>query len=266
MQAASVIRAITVLAIAGVANLAGAAAAAEIRVYASGAPAAAVKAIAAEFAKDTGDHFSFTIGQPATIQGDLAAGDKADVVILPARLIAKLKGTGVLRGGAAVDLARVGIGVVVRDGAASPDIADAAAIRKLLLEARSIVYPDSRETGGGSAGRAIARMIERMGLTDSVRPKLTLASAIGGGVALVAAGKAEVGFFNISEILAVKGASLIGPLPSELQTYIVFSAAIPVGNTTPESAAAFIARLADPTSRQAWQKAGLEPIAAKPSQ
>jgi molybdate transport system substrate-binding protein len=241
---------------------AGFAAAADIRVYTTGAPAPAAKTIAANFAKDTGHQVTFTVGQPAVIEADLARGDKADLVILPSPAVAALNGSGVLRSGSAVAIARVGIGVVVRAGAKPPDISNAAAIRKLLLDARSIVYPDPSEPGGGSAGRAIAHMIEQLGLTDTVRPKLTLSSAIGGGVALVASGAAEVGIFNISEIMPIKGAALVGPLPSELQNYIVFSAAIPAANAAPEAAAAFIKRLADPATRQDWLNAGLEPVAA----
>jgi molybdate transport system substrate-binding protein len=170
----------------------------------------------------------------------------------------------VLRAGSAIDVARVGIGVVVRAGARRPEIASAAAFRQLLTDARSIVYPDTRETGGGSAGRAIARMIDSIGMTEAVRPKLMQVSAIGGGVDLVAAGKAEVGIFNISEIVPVKGVALVGPLPAELQSYIVFDAAIPKSSAVPVPAAAFIKRLADPAEHAAWQNAGLEPVGAKP--
>jgi molybdate transport system substrate-binding protein len=261
MKATTAVRAFA--AIASLLGALGSAHAAEIRVYTSGAPAPAAKAIAEDFAKDTGDHPTFTVAQPAAIQRDLTAGDHADLVILPRRVVMKLTDRGVLRKGSAIDIARVGIGVVVRDSAAAPNIADAAAIRKLLLDAPSIVYPDPH-SGGGSAGRTIARMIDKMGLTESVRPKLTLVSAIGGGVALVGDGKAAVGFFNISEIMPIQGVSLVGPLPPELQSYIVFSAAIPAANETPEPALAFIKRLADPTAREVWQKAGLEPEALKP--
>jgi molybdate transport system substrate-binding protein len=134
----------------------------------------------------------------------------------------------------------------------------------LLRDAHSVAYPDPAEAGGGSTGLVVARMIEKLGLTDIVRPKLTVKSAIGGGVALVAEGKAEVGIFNISEIVPVKGVTLVGPLPPELQTYILFTAAIPVKSTVPEPAAAYIKRLTDPAAQQAWQNAGLEPIAPSP--
>jgi molybdate transport system substrate-binding protein len=256
MKAATGACAIAMLAFIATARLAGAA---DIHVYSTGAPAMAAKAVAESFAKDTGHRLTFTVGQPATIESDLDAGAKADVVIVPSPVVAMLNGTGALRAGSAVDLARVGIGVVVRTGASAPDIANAAAIRKLLLDARSIVYPDPT-SGGGSAGRAIAHMIEEMGLTETIRPKLTRASAIGGGVALVAGGNAEVGLFNISEILPIQGVQLVGPLPEELQNYIVFSAAIPVRNTAPEPAAAFIQALAAPEALDAWRNAGMEPV------
>jgi molybdate transport system substrate-binding protein len=259
MTVATGIRAATMLAFVAAAN---AATAAEIRVYSSGAPAGAAQAIAADFGRDTGHHLTFTVGQPAVIQGDLAAGEEADVVILPSPVVTMLTGTGVLRAGSAVDVARVGIGIVVRTGATPPDISNIAAIRRLLLDAHSIVYPDPRETGGGSTGLAIARMIDKMGLTETVRPKLTAKSAIGGGVDLVAGGNVDVGIFNISEIAPVKGVTLVGPLPAELQTSIVFSAAIPNSNAAPGPAAAFIKRLTDPAARQAWLNAGMEPVGA----
>jgi molybdate transport system substrate-binding protein len=262
MRGAPGIRAMITLAFVGSAGFADAA---ELRVYTTGAPAQAVKAIAADFATRTRDRLTFTVGQPAAIRQRLAAGEQADVIILPARVMARLEKTGALRAGSAVDLARVGVGVVVRDGARQPDISSAAAIRALLLDARSIVYPDPR-SGGGSAGRMIARMIEAMGIADAVKPKLTLKSAIGGGVDLVAAGKAEIGFFNISEIVPIKGVTLVGPLPAELQSYIVFTAAIPATNTAPDAAMAFVKMLANPAAAPAWRQAGMESVPASPVQ
>jgi molybdate transport system substrate-binding protein len=236
----------------------GFAGAAELRVFTTGAPAEAAKAIGADFAAQTGHRLTFTVAQPAVLQGKIAAGDKPDVIILPAPAIAVLNRAGALRSGSVTDLARVGIGVVVRSGSPPPDISNAAALRKLLAEARSIAHPDPR-IGGGTAGSAIDRMIDQMGLTETVKPKLILEAAIGGGVKLVADGKAEVGLFNISEILPVKGVTLVGPLPAELQSYIAFAAAVLTGSTVAEPAAALIKSLAEPAHRRAWQDAGLEP-------
>jgi molybdate transport system substrate-binding protein len=248
--------AIAVLILVGAAGLAGAA---EVRVYSTGAPAEAAKTIGADFATQTGHHVTFTVAQPAILQQKLAAGDRPDVVILPAPLIATLERSGTLRAGGSTTVARVGIGVVVRAGAPTPDISSVAAIRKLLLDARAIAYPDPG-SGGGTAGRAVARMIDQMGLTETVRPKLTLEAAIGGGVELVAEGKVDVGFFNISEILPVKGVTLVGPLPAPLQNYIEFAAAVFPASAAAEPAASFVRSLAAATKRPTWQAAGLEPI------
>jgi molybdate transport system substrate-binding protein len=242
---------------------AGVAAAADIRVYATGAPAQAVKVLAASFSARSGDTFRFTVAQPAVIQQRLAAGEQADVVILPTGAMARLKRSDASHLGNTVDVARVGVGVVVREGAKQPDISDPAAIRALLLNAHSIVYPDPG-TGGGFAGRRIARMIDGMGISEVVKPKLTLKSAIGGGVDLVASGAAEVGFFNISEITPIKGVTLVGPLPADLQSYIVFTAAVPATNTAPQPAISFINALTEPAARSAWQATGMEPIPASP--
>jgi molybdate transport system substrate-binding protein len=251
--------AILALAMLGAHAIAHHADAADIRVYSSGAPSVAAKAIAASFATETGHQLTFTVAQPSKIQQRLGDGEHPDVVILPSRAVERLNQLQLFSAGSAVDLARVGVGVVVRAGAPRPDISNDAAIQKLLTDAHSIVYPDP-STGGGFAGRAIARMIEQMGLSDTVKPKLTLKAAISGGVNLVADGKADVGFFNISEILPIAGVTLVGPLPEDLQNYIVFTAAIPATNADPGPAASFIKSLSAPAAKQAWRNAGMEPL------
>jgi molybdate transport system substrate-binding protein len=239
------------------------ASAADLRVFTTGAPSVAAKALAATFTAETGTTFAFTVGQPATIAQKLAAGEPADLVIAPAPLIATLEKAGTLRADTSTALARVGIGVVVREGAPKPDIATPAAIRKLLLDARSIAWPDPG-TGGGFTGKWIVRMVERMGIADEIKPKVTLAHAITGGVDLVADRKAEVGLFNISEILPVKGVTLVGPLPAELQSYIVFTAGIPTGSVASDSAIAFIKLMARAAAREAWTAAGMEAVGGGP--
>jgi hypothetical protein len=113
----------------------------ELRVFSTGAPLTAAKAIAVKFSAETGHTVAFTIGQPATIQQKLAAGEQADVVVVPAALIAPLEKDGKLRVGSGVNVARVGIGVVVRAGAPRPDVVTPASIRKLLMDAPAAPGP-----------------------------------------------------------------------------------------------------------------------------
>jgi len=230
----------------------------EIRVLSSGAPADVAKRLAAKFADESGHRLLFTVANPAAIQHKLAAGETPDIVILPAPIVEALAKSGPLLAGSRVDLARVGVGVAVREGAPHPEISTVDAVRKMLTDARSIVYPDP--AGGGQTGAALARMIDRMGLTGIVKRKLTLRQAIAGGVALVENGEAEIGMFNISEILPVGGVTLVGPLPPELQSYIVFAAAIHARSASPAPARALIEAMSDPAAREQWKAGGLESV------
>jgi molybdate transport system substrate-binding protein len=101
-------------------------------------------------------------------------------------------------------------------------------------------------------------MFEKLGIAEQVRPKVVLMYAFTGGVANIAKGGAEIGFFNISEILPVKGVTLVGPLPQELQSYIVFGGAVHVRSSAPETAAAFLRTLSAPDTRDAWSAGGFE--------
>ena len=100
----------------------------------------------------------------------------------------------------------------------------------------------------------------RLGIADAVKPKVTLMFAIAGGVASVAKGDTEIGLFNTSEILAVRGVRLAGPLPPELQGYITFAGAVHVGSTSPESALSFLRSLSNTNAREAWETGGFEPL------
>src|SRR6188472_3285308 len=236
--------------------LAGSAAAADISVFSSGAPAGVEKVLAAQFTRESGHRVVFTVANPATVQQKLSAGEVPDIVILPAPIIDALAKTGVLRPASRVDLARVGVGLVVREGAPLPDISTADGVRTALLRARSIVIPDP--AGGGQTGAALVRMIAQLDIAEAIKPKLTLKQAIAGGVALVAKGEVDLGMFNISEVLPVKGVTLAGPLPSELQSYIVFAAALHTDSTSAAAAKNFIELLSAPAAREQWKAGGLE--------
>ena len=232
--------------------------AADLRVYSSGAPAQVAQGLAAGFLAATGHRVVLTSATIAEIRRKLSAGDTPDAIILPAPIIAALDKAGSLVAGSRIELARVGIGVAVRAGASLPDISTDDAIRKVLVEARSIVHPDP--VGGGFAGAQIARMMTRLGIAGLVKPKTSIMFAIGGGTAAVARGDVEIGLFNISEILSDKGVALVGPLPPSLQSYITFVGAIHAGSASPDAARDFLRSLAAPQARDAWVRGGLEPF------
>jgi molybdate transport system substrate-binding protein len=233
---------------------------ADIHVYTSGAPSAVQKTIAAKFTKATGNHVVITAKTLRKVRTELAGAKDADVVVLPMPAMNAFDKQGMFEPGSRLNLARVGIGVVVREGAPLPDISTPDALRKTLLKARSIAHPDPK--GGGFAGAQVDRMFEKLGIADQVRPKVVFMYAYTGGVANIAKGGAEIGFFNISEIVPVKGVTLVGPLPAELQSYITFGGAVHAHSKAPKVSAAFLQALADPSERDTWKAGGFELISA----
>jgi molybdate transport system substrate-binding protein len=188
------------------------------------------------------------------LRDKILAGEAADVVVMSDTAIDQLIGQGRLAAGSRVDIARTGIGVAVREGAAKPDISTPEAFKQALLAARSIAYVDP--ASGGTSGIYFATVLQRLGITDAVKDKTILRP--GGFVAeLVARGEAELAVHQISEIIPVKGAVLVGPLPRELQKVTVYSAAVPA-RVTAEPARAFIELLARPAFKAKLAAAGLD--------
>jgi len=159
--------------------------------------------------------------------------------------------------GSRVDLARSGIGVVVRQGAPHPDIGSVEALKQTLLAAKSIAYSDS------ASGVYIANeMFKKMGIAEQVAGKARMIPAEPVGV-VVARGEAEIGFQQISELKPIKGIDLLGPLPAEVQKYTVFAGGIVSGSEEPKAAAALLRFLASPEARPAVVDSGLELMEVK---
>jgi molybdate transport system substrate-binding protein len=231
--------------------------AAEIRVYSGGAPQAALILFSAEFEQATGHKLAFTFGVVGAIREKLAAGEKADLILLPVPMIDAMDKAAALRPESRTVLARVGIGVVVRQGAALPNISGPEPVRKTLLDARSIAYPDPKVTPSGAH---LTRVLAQLGITEAVRSKTTLRNAIDGGVALIANGDVEVGMFLVSETLPVKGVTLVGLLPSELQSFVVYAGAVAVDSRSPDPALSFVRLLSNAAKGDHWKAAGFEPL------
>jgi molybdate transport system substrate-binding protein len=244
-----------VLLIAGLAVMTPATAkAADVRVFSGGAPQETLQALAPAFEKRTGHRVVYTFAHVSIIQKKLAAGEQADVVLLPAPLMARTEKVIGLRAEGRSVLARIGIGVLIREGAKRPDISTVDAVRRMLLAAKSIAVPQP----GGLTGSHLMRMMDKLGIADAVRPKLKHKPAIDGAGHLVATGEAEVGLYLASEVQSIKGAILAGMLPAELQNYVVYTVAIPARNAAPEPALAFVRFIADPASREHWKATGFE--------
>jgi molybdate transport system substrate-binding protein len=230
--------------------------AAEIKVLSAGAMKAMVTELGAEFTRETGHTLALTTGTVGQLRDKILAGEAADVVVMSDTAIDQLIGQGHLARGSRVDIARTGIGVAVREGAPKPDIATPEAFKQALLSAKSIAYVDP--ASGATSGIYFASVLQRLGIADAVKSKTVLRTGGGYVAELVARGEAELAVHQISEIIPVKGATLVGPLPRDLQKVTVYSVALPARGTTTEPAKAFVEFMARPAFKARLAAAGLD--------
>lgn len=213
-----------------------------IRVLSGGAVQTFVRPLAESFGADTVELEFQPMGK---LVKTLADGYPADVVVVSEEVLAKLKLEG-------TPVARVGVGVGVREGAPLPDLSTAEAFKKTLLAAKSVIYMDP---GIGTSGKHVAEILSRLKILDQVLPKAKLGT--GGQVAeAVARGEVEIAIHQISEILPVKGVRLAGPLPPELQKFTVYFAARVPSSRSAATASRFIEHLSSAQARGRLAQAG----------
>ena len=195
---------------------------------------------------------------PEAIPTRLARGEFADVVILDGGAADELAKRGVVRAGSKVELALSQIGMVVRAGAAKPNIGNAEAFRKILLDADSIAYSDS-----GSGTYLSTTLFKKLGIADQIARKSRKVRGPPSGepvAAVVARGEAEIGFQQVSELIHVAGVTFVGPLPAELQPGFSFAGAITSGARQPDAALALLRFLSSPEATPTLVKMGLAPV------
>lgn len=185
----------------------------------------------------------------------IEGGAAFDVAVLTPAAIDELAGKGFIVQGSRTALARIGVGVMIKAGAAKPDVSTVDAFKRALIAAKSVAYIDP--ASGGSSGIYVARLLERLGIADEIKPKAKLKR--GGYVAdLVVSGDAEIGIHQISEILPVSGVTLVGPLPAEIQNYTVYAAGVGAKATSPDGANALIKFLAGPALAPVLKSKGMD--------
>jgi molybdate transport system substrate-binding protein len=229
--------------------------AAEIKVLTAGAMRAVVVALLPEFEKETGHKVTIENATAGELTNRIAGGEEFDVAIITPAAIDNLASTGKIAAGSRTDLAKVGMGVAVKEGAVIPDIGTVDAFKRMLLSAKSVAYIDPK--AGGSSGIYFDRLLDQLGIGDQVRPKAKLKQ--GGYVAeLVVSGEAEVAVHQISEIVPVRGVVLVGPLPGEIQNTTVYAAGLGTAAKDAAAARALIQFVAGPASGPILKTKGME--------
>jgi molybdate transport system substrate-binding protein len=233
----------------------------EIRVMVSGGFTAAYKVLVAEWEQATGHTVATVYGAsmgetPTSIPNRLARGEPADIVVLARTALDRLADAGKVVAGSQTDLVRSRIGMAVKAGVKKPDISTEARFRQVLLDARSIAYSDS-----ASGVYISTELFKKLGIADQVAGKVTMIPGTPVGEQ-VAAGAAEIGFQQMSELLPVPGITVVGPIPDAVQLVTTFSAGVATTARAPATARQLIAYLSSTSAHKVIRAAGLDPVAA----
>ena len=233
--------------------------AAEIKVLSALGIMAVMEDLGPKFERASGHKLVMTFDGFTAIVKRVQDGETADVIVIPQQGIDGFVKSGLAAAGNVTVIARGGIGVVVRKGAPRPDISSSEALKRALLAAKSIAYPNPEL--GGPTGLHFAKMLDRLGIGNEMKPKTVFPKTPGGAEVggLVANGQAEIGVHQIQELMPVAGIEIVGPLPGDLQNTTVFSAAIMAGAKDAKASKALIDFLRTPEAAAVINAKGMEP-------
>jgi molybdate transport system substrate-binding protein len=231
---------------------------AEVKVFVGGAMTGPVRAAGAAFARSSGHTLVYVSDTTGALQKRLAAGEKADLIVVTAPAMDALQKEHRVVAGSRIDLARALIGVGVRAGAASPDLSTPDTFKAALLAARSVSYVNP--ASGGTSGTYFEGLMQRMGIAEAMKAKIVYRTQGSEVADAVAKGEAELGITFTSELQPNQGVKVAGTLPAAIQLPTIYSAAIITAAGNGDAARSFLRALAGPEGRAALRKAGLEPL------
>jgi molybdate transport system substrate-binding protein len=227
--------------------------AADLKVIAGGGIAVPLNEIAAQFEQTTGHKVTIRYGTaPELIE--MARTTPFDFAVTPSEVFQDEGPAERLLPGPTLDIARVGLGVAVRAGAAKPDIGTPDALKQALLDARTVgTIPAS------AAGTQVMKLFEKLGVANEVKAKLQAAANPPKLVESLANGQAELGIF-ITNVLTANGLDVVGPVPAELDYVLTYTSGIARDAAQALIARAFLDYLRSPQAKAVLKARGLTPV------
>jgi molybdate transport system substrate-binding protein len=248
--AASALYGVSLAAASGVAN------AAEIKVLSGSGVQPVMIDLIPGFEAASGHKVAFDYGTVGGMAERVRGGEAADVVIASGPQIAALEKGAKVVAGSRTDLGKTGVGVFVRKGAARPDIGSVEAFKRTLLGAKSIGWNDP--AAGAPVSIYMLGLLDRLGIGAEMKPKTVAFKQRSERFEAVARGDVEIGFNQVSEILAAPGVDLVGPLPESIQNYTLFSAGIVANSRQQDAGRALIRFISSPDAKAAMKAKGFE--------
>lgn len=223
-------------------------------VLSSNATRAVLQSLKPALEQATGRTIEFRFSNSAALRARILQGEHFDVAVLTAAAIDDLAASGALVSASRAEVARAGVGIAIKAGSTAPDISTPDALKKVFQTARSVAY-----VGQGATASVITALFERFGIAAEMQPKIRLVS---GAAEAVAAGEAEMGLTQISEILPVAGTTYVGPLPPTVQVFTLFKAAASTTASARDDAHKAIAVLTSPEASTLLTEKGMQPASA----
>ena len=228
-----------------------------VTVFSGGAMSEPVREVGGAYAASSKSKITYVVDTTGALQKRLAAGDKADVIVVTTAAIDALEKNNLVVKGTKVDLARGLIGVGVRAGAASPDLSTPDTFKAALLKAKSVSYVNP--ASGGTSGTYFEGLLGKMGIADQMKSKVVYRNQGSEVADAVAKGEAEIGITFTSELAPNKGVKVAGTLPAAIQMPTIYAAALVTGGNE-AAGRALLRSLSGAEGRAAIKKAGLEPL------
>jgi molybdate transport system substrate-binding protein len=230
----------------------GYAQAGDIKVLSSTALKAVLEELGPQFEKATENKLVLTFAPAAVLKTQIDQGAAFDVAILTGPLLDGLGAAGKIDPATRAVIARSGLGISVRAGTAKPDVGTAEALKRTLLNTKSIGF-----NGQGQSRAGIEAIFAKLGIADDLKPKIVLLQ--NSAPVSVANGEVELALSPISEVVAVLGAELAGPVPADYQSYLALVGAVASGSSNAEAAKALIKFLTAPAAAPVLAAKGMEP-------
>ncbi len=238
------------------AAISGGATAAEVTLIAPGGIRAAIQEMIPAFEKKTGNTVKATFGSGNGTKQRVVKGEAFDVPVVQPPYPDVLASGNVVNS-SETPLAHVSVGVAVRPGTPHPDISSPEAVKKMLLSAKAISYPDPK--GGAAAGVSFDETLKKLGITDQMRPKIRLAQGGAGAMAMLAKGDVDIGLTFVSEIITEPGVEVVGPLPESISNPTRLSAFIGAHSKDPAAAKQLLEYLSSADAAKVYRERGMVP-------
>jgi molybdate transport system substrate-binding protein len=228
----------------------------EVTLVAPGGIRAAIEWMIPGFERMTGHKVKATFGSGLGTKQQVVRGEPFDVPIVQLPLQDVLA-SGHVVASSETPLATVSVGVAVRKGDPKPDISTPDAVKRMLLAAKFISYPNA--AGGAAAGVSFNQTLEKLGIAEQMKPKIKLAQGGAGAMALLAKGEIDIGLTFISEIVTEPGVEVVGPLPREISTPTALVGFVSTHAKAPEAAKALLSYLSSSDAAVVYKAFGMQP-------